>query len=332
MANVIDLQNISLDSLKKDTETQSKKTTKIFDEKNYLNVRLDSSKGETTKELTIRLLPIDKDSPFVNVHFHNLKVPKEISASGYKSYLCLEKNEGIDHEKFGTKCPFCELNRMAYKKFEEETDPLKKENYKKISIANIAREAKIVRCIERGKENEGVKFWKFNVRSDKTDPYHAIKSLAETRNKEALDAGDPNGQNILSIFKEDGGRDLKVTITEGTSAPQIIDVSVPTPLSKDPALMEAWIKDEKKWQDVFTPKSYEYLQLVADNKIPWYDKDQKKWIDKEDHDANVKGAHNAADEEIKAAEKALTQATQPQVDDIIKSVSLGNNDDEELPF
>ena len=326
MGNVIDLPNISLDSFKKNNETE-KKINKIFDEKNYLNVRLE--KGETQKEIQIRLLPINGDSPFVNVHFHNLKVPKEISPSGYKSYLCLEKNADIDHEKFGTKCPFCELNRMAYKNFEKETDPLKKDNYKKISLANIAREAKIARCIERGKENEGVKFWKFNVRSDKTDPYHAIERLAKTRFKEAVDAGNADGQNILSLYKEDGGRDLKITITEGNAAPQITDVSVPTSLSKDPAMMEAWIKDEKKWQDVFTPKSYEYLQLVADNKIPWYDKSQNKWVDKDEHEANVKGEYKNADNEIKAAERALTHTP---ADDFMSSVSLTNNDDDELPF
>ena len=44
-----------------------------FDKKNYLNVRL--AKGETKKELVIRLLPIDKnsDTPFKIIKMHKIQ-------------------------------------------------------------------------------------------------------------------------------------------------------------------------------------------------------------------------------------------------------------------
>jgi hypothetical protein len=65
-----------------------------FDTKNYLNVRLDP--GQTEKTLKIRLLPFpDTKTPFLHIHMHTIKVPKEISASGWKSYVCLEKTEVI---------------------------------------------------------------------------------------------------------------------------------------------------------------------------------------------------------------------------------------------
>lgn len=65
-----------------------------FDTKNYLNVRLD--KGETEKTIKIRLLPFpDTKTPFLHIHMHTLRVPKEISASGWKSYVCLEKTRGL---------------------------------------------------------------------------------------------------------------------------------------------------------------------------------------------------------------------------------------------
>lgn len=320
--------DISLDVLRSEVNNTTKTITKVFDEKNYLNVRLD--KGDTKKELKIRLLPMENGSPFVTVHFHNLKVPKEISPSGYKSYLCLEKNKDIDHAKYGNKCPFCELNRLAYEKFTQETDPQKKEDFKKISLSNIPREAKIVRCIERGKENEGVKFWKFNTRSDKTDPFNSIIEIAETRNKEAIEAG-MTGLNILSIYKEHGGRDLKVVITEGNSAPQVMDVSVPSSLSNDENQMDQWINDPKKWQDVFTPKSYSYLQLVAQGKIPWYDKEAREWVDKDEFEAIKNGKINDANQEIKAAEQAILNNNNiSNTDDFMKSLSV--NDDDELPF
>ena len=86
-----------------------------FDAKNYLDTRL--KKGELKKEIKIRLLPNPNEpgySPFIKVQTHTLsKLPEAISKSGFKSYICLE-NSNVDAEKFGKKCPFCELRRTAY--------------------------------------------------------------------------------------------------------------------------------------------------------------------------------------------------------------------------
>ena len=43
-----------------------------------------------------------------------------------------------------------------------------------------------------------------------------------------------------------------------------------------------WIYDEKKWQDVFSTKPYEYLSLISQMKTPWYDREKGKWVDKEE--------------------------------------------------
>jgi hypothetical protein len=136
----------------------------------------------------------------------------------------------------------------------------------------------------------------------------------------------------LSIFKEHGGRDLKVTITEGNAAPQIIDVGMPTPLSNDQNLIMEWINDPKKWQDVFTCKSYEYLQLVAEQKIPWYDKSQGKWIDKTEYEMKTKGELDNVNNQIKHAEESLNNnvKTDDVTNDFMKNISVG--DDDELPF
>ena len=68
---------------------------KVFDTKNYLNVRLDP--GETSKTIRIRLLPFpDTRTPFLHIHMHRIMVPKEISESGFRSFVCLEKTEGLD--------------------------------------------------------------------------------------------------------------------------------------------------------------------------------------------------------------------------------------------
>ena len=303
MGNLINLPNITPESIVVRNDSSANETkANAFNEKNYLNVRLDEQNGEKSKTLTIRLLPMDLQTgnPFVMVHTHNVRVPKEVSKSGYKSYLCLSKNKDIDHEKYGDKCPFCELNKTAYEESVKETDPIKKKNFQDISIANKSRESVIVRCIERGKENEGVKFWKFNIRHDKTDPYNTIINLYKLRKEEGERAGQV--LNILDIYN---GRDLNITITEGTGAPQILDASLSTPLSRDEEQMKAWIYDEKKWQDVFATKPYEYLKIISQMGVPFYDKEKGKWVEKvTDTDKAAKKAE--MEEKMRDAEKMLT--------------------------
>ena len=337
MGNRINLPNITPESIvvNNDSSNNNSNKTKTFDEKNYLNVRLDEANGEKAKTLTIRLLPMDLQTgnPFVKVHMHNVRVPKEVSKSGYKSYICLSKNKDIDHEKYGNKCPFCELNQNAYQESVKESDPIKKKNFQDISIANKAREAVIVRCIERGKEDEGVKFWKFNLRRDKTDPYNTIINLYNMRKEEGERAGQT--LNILDIYN---GRDLNVTITEGNAAPQILDASLSTPLSRDEEQMKAWIYDTKKWQDVFSTKPYEYLALISQMRVPWYDRDKGMWVDKEEIDAQ---RQDKKDEEVKAnqeIEAAMAKAGAPvpqPVQEVPKqdfTSSLIMKEDEDLPF
>lgn len=335
MGNRINLPNITPESIVvSNTNSNSNYTkTNAFNEKNYLNVRLDEKAGEKQKTITIRLLPMDLETgnPFVKVHMHNVRVPKEVSTSGYKSYICLSKNKEIDHEKYGNKCPFCELNQNAYQESIKEQDPIKKKNFQDISIANKSREAVIVRCIERGKEDEGVKFWKFNIRSDKTDPFNTIINLYNMRKAEGERAGQE--LNILDIYN---GRDLNVTITEGNAAPQILDASLSTPLSRDEEEMRKWIYDEKKWQDVFSTKPYEYLSLISQMKTPWYDREKGKWVDKEEIDALKQGKveeEKKANEAIAAAEKeakATQQVSEPAKQDFTSSLIM--KDDEDLPF
>ena len=336
MGNLINLPNITPESLIIENESSNRNSNKTntFNEKNYLNVRLDEQNGEKSKTLTIRLLPMDLETgnPFVKVHMHNVRVPKEVSKSGYKSYICLAKNKDIDHEKYGNKCPFCELNQNAYQESVKESDPIKKKNFQDISLANKSREAVIVRCIERGKEDEGVKFWKFNIRSDKTDPYNAILKLYALRKEEGERAGQV--LNILDIYN---GRDLNVTITEGNAAPQILDASLSTPLSRDEEQMKAWIYDEKKWQDVFATKPYEYLQIISRMGIPWYDREHGKWVEKDDSDFNRKAEEvNEANAEIERASANAGVMPEPEkepvhspTDDFMASITIQDSD---LPF
>ena len=161
------------------TRSENYNNQVVFDTKNYLNVKLGDN--ETTKTLRIRLLPFpDTRTPFLHIHMHTIRVPKEIAESGWKSYVCFEKTEGLDVEKYGTACPFCERSKENYKKAKVEKDPQKKELLRQKGKENLPSEFVVMRCIERGKEDEGVKFWKTKVHQDKGDPYNLICTLAET--------------------------------------------------------------------------------------------------------------------------------------------------------
>ena len=82
-AGVYDVAEEALEAEKNFTKNAGQSFQQsVFDAKNYLNVKLEN--GETSKTLKIRLLPFpDTKSPFLHVHMHTLKVPLEISKSGW---------------------------------------------------------------------------------------------------------------------------------------------------------------------------------------------------------------------------------------------------------
>ena len=330
MGNLINLPNITLESLVVEEHGNSvRKST--FDSKNYLNTRLE--KGEKEKSLTIRFLPMDLETgnPFVIIHTHNVKVPQDMVPKGskpYKRYICVARTKDVDHDKFGTKCPFCEINQKAYKESENTTDPMVKKSWQEISLANKSKETVVCRCIERGKEDEGVKFWMFNLRDDKTDPYHQILKLVNLRKESAAKKG--KVENILDIYN---GRDFTITITDGsTSAPTIVDDSDRSPLSESEDTMRKWIFDEKKWQDVFTCKPYEYLSLVSQQKIPWFDRNSGTWVEKVEVASNKKQEAEEATNEVEKAKENLKNmvAEQPKPkNDFAAAITI---DDDDMPF
>lgn len=307
------MQNITFDGAQQTIDSAEKKQAAQkpkFDEKNYLNTRL--KKGEKSKEIKIRLLPFDKDSstPFKIIDMHTVKVPKEISESGWKSYVCLKKTEDIDHNIYGDRCPFCEKKDAAFKEAEAETDEILKKKWYDIGKANFSQKVCIVRCIERGHEEDGPKFWKFTLRSDGKDPYHAMINIMENRRSEAIDEGiDP-----ICVFDIYKGKDFKLNIeavyTKSGEWTNKVSISVydygsNKPISQNEDQMKAWIEDEKKWSDVFAIKPYEYLSLISENKTPFFDREKGKWVentrnkDKQDDNQEMdKVIENAKNEAI----------------------------------
>lgn len=343
-----DLRNVNITMEAMDYEINSdapvsKTRENVFDEKNYLNVRL--ADNEDSKDLKIRLLPIDSESqtPFKRIYVHQMKVSKDVSANPWKSYICIEKTEGIDKEKYGHKCPFCELNREAYKNFTEAKDEITKERWKKISLDNLPKEATITRCIERGAEDDGPKFWKFNNRKDKTDPKGQIMELYKTRLQESREEGDTE-ENILDLRT---GKDLKVTISQAAdnksgatrTSVKVVDYGKNKPISVDEAQIAAWVNDPKKWSDVFTIKPYDYLKIILEGDVPYYDKTLNKWVSRSSYNNAQEATLDEVNQQIAQAEDDIMMpiVTAPTDEDILgvnlsTGSSVTNYDGNELPF
>ena len=339
-------QNISPEALE-DDNARAPRQTNAFNEKNYLNVKL--AAGQNSKELKIRLLPIDKDSssPFKTVWMHTVQVSPEISPkTPWKSYVCLNRTEDIDHDTLGNKCPFCELNHDAYEnkvKAHEAKNEAEEARWKKISLENKPSEVCVMRCIERGAEDDGPKFWKVNVRTDLKDPKNIIKKLFKDRWQESIEVAKDENNGVLpegfeprNILDVETGRDLKVTIervfdkegkpTDKTTV-SIVDYGNDKPLSNDAELMDKWINDEKVWSDVFVAKPYDYLSIVLEGGVPFYDKENHRWIPKikqtAEQQEKKKEEEKKADDKIEAAkEKALAAASE----------NNETEETEELPF
>ena len=243
-----------------------------YDKKNYINTRLEPN--ESQKMIRVRLLPFDTESgtPFHKIYMHTLKVDKEMSASGWRTFVCPSKN---GHNK---PCPFCETAAKAKEMHDAATTQAERDKYWEIERQNKVRDTWIVRCIDRDHEEDGVKFWMFNSSRKKDGVYDKIINLFNQRWASAQAKGKVN-----NIFDLQDGKDLIITIQRdamGKTVMQITDDDEKSPLSESEEQMEAWVNDPKKWTDVYSEKPYDFLAIVVEGGIPYYNKETQTWMDK----------------------------------------------------
>lgn len=350
------------EKLQQDKENQQPKKKVEFDEKNYLNLRLNPN--ETTKTVKVRILPVSATDPntFTILHTHSMKVSTEISKSGYKSFICLNEEKLSEHDGYG--CPLCKKSAEILAECNalpnDDAHKAQRKALFKEAMQYKAKETFIVRVIERGHEDEGVKFWRFNAHNDGTGIYDQLMSIFDNRAKESVDDGDayyqiiPNQEtgesNYVKVDKDEydalpenertiipynvfdlnNGKDFIITLeyvptTEKTTI-KISDAGKESPLSKNVGLAMSWVNDEKTWKDLYSLKPYDYLALVADKKIPFYDKNNSKWVDKatvNPQDVAVEAAKEVLKEKAAQSEPVGTVDTTPNTND-------GESDD--LPF
>ncbi len=322
-AKALEEQN---ENLKKTVNSQASKKTS-FDPKNYLDLKL--KEHEVTKTVKVRFLPISASdgTVFFDVITHALKVDKEIAKSGFKSYVCLnDKKTGSTEE-----CPICkkskELFENASKARQEGNEALSKSLFKEACSLKKKRTF-ITRVIDRDHEDEGVKFWRFNENTKGEGIHDKLMSLYETRKREALEDGEEN----YSIFDLYNGKDIIINVTKSlipdgfggmkeTIAYNITDSGNRKPLSKDIDKANSWLNDEKTWRDVYSLKTADYLELVVDGKIPIFNKEEGRFVEKVENDNITKKIEETAASEV---------LKENYVSNVEYNDEIDNN--EELPF
>lgn len=309
-----------------------------FDPKNYLNLKL--KENEREKTVKVRFLPITAtDSTyFFPIITHSLKVNKEIANSGFKSYVCLNDEKTESDEE----CPICKKSNELFEKSaqarREGNEALSKSLYKE-ACSLKKKTTYITRVIDREHEDEGVKFWRFNENSQGNGIYDILNDLDKTRAKEALEEGE-DGYSIFDLYK---GKDIIINVNKSQipdgfggmkdkMSYNITDGGNRKPLSKDVEKANAWLNDEKTWKDVYSLKSADYLDLVVNGKVPVFDRELGKYVEKKE------GEEKARREEEKVATEILKENFNKSADNGEKiglvnfNVDNSNFEDEELPF
>lgn len=301
-----------------------------------------------SKEYFRILPPKDGKLPYEIAYFHVI----EHIASGGKlkrgsKIYCPAHNDPKVEKTLpdGTKimvaapCPICEKakkilatqnNSIKGIRKEELTASQKEifENNKKIFTEANKFEAKkfyILRGIDKGKEKDGVKFWRFK---------HNYLNQG-TWDKLIPVLNDFVEQNQVAFYDVNNGTDLSITVGE-TMSPGIgtyktitaITTRSKSALSQDPIIMRQWLEDDITWKEVYQPKKakgideYRVLELIAEGNMPyWDDSDQnnKHWVFPNHPDlqeaANTRTANlDAEDEYSDIDEESVPQTFNAGVD------------------
>jgi hypothetical protein len=222
---------------------------------------------------TIRILPPRKDLGEKNIsevllHFFKYR-------NNWMNVWCA-KNDGKD-------CPVCAKGEEIRDKANllKESDPVKSKEMWMKGANFFAKKYFVIRVIDRGKIDEGVKFWYFPYSKDRKGILDQMMGVLKMWYADTnIDWRDPKeGCDIrVTLGKNDKG---KTTITGFVTARKS------TPLSTNEEEAKKWLEDKYTYTDIIKAKSLlllngidedKYLQLVAEGNIPSWDATKKRWI------------------------------------------------------
>ena len=319
---------------------------KVFDPKIYLNVKL--AEDEKKRDVRIRILPANPGSRKIStdIRIHSMKVPTEVTKSGFKSFICLNDSHILGDERG---CPFCNVfedyKAEAMKLKDPDGNVTNTTQWKalwKEAYRHEAKIAHIVRVIDRDHEDEGVKFWRFNEWDNGKGCYDYLKEIYNLYNEEAAKIAylaeykkTPTSEQLAEYMKNDkgetrefynvfnleNGHDIKLTLTHGENSKDRTEIKImaelsESPLSYDENEVSKWVNDPKSWNDAYAVKNYDYLEVVLNGGVPVYDSTVGKYVSKEERERNEE------ETEREAAEEVLN----------VMAPENGNTEDEDLPF
>jgi len=243
----------------------------------YFAVRLEE--GIDNGEATVRIMPPkegvhpvvkDEDTPFDEGHWHSLKV-----GGKWRKIYCRKHNDG-EH------CPLCEVSDDLFKSWKETGNKADKE----LAIQYSAKKFYLARLINRDKESDGVKFWRFphNYKGE-----GALDKIIPLFTKRGDITNPREGRDITLILGRDNKGYVKITsiLTE--------DAGILT----DPKSAQAkeWIGDTTTWKEVYKAQPLDYVQLIADGDTPMWDKNLEKFIAKGDDSSSEDSFRSTPKEE-----------------------------------
>jgi hypothetical protein len=277
--------------------TESKGKSKISNEdrlKKYFTEKL--QKGVKSQTRTFRILPSSlTDGGFTEAYFHE----KEVNGTWPKTY-CPKLN---DEEH----CPMCEARQALLDDGSEKAKSLARDLN--------ARKWYVLKGIDRDNEDDGVKFWRFKHKwtgdgvMDKLIPLFKLKG----------DITDPReGRDVIIVS---GRNDKNHSVVNSIMCDDV------TILTEDTTKANEWIGNTETFKDVYAKKTLEYLEIVATNKTPIWDSEQKIYVAEEDKE----------EAESASLEKEISfMSNTTEVEDnegvLVTDLNSKDSEEDELPF
>lgn len=294
------------DALKSNTNSSSKpKMTEEERMKKYFTTHIPD--GVQSAQKIIRLLPaVEGGSIFTQIQGHSIQVDGK-----WQKFICPEfaNNEP---------CPFCEARKILFEKGDENSIKIAKQ-YKQ-------KDMFVVKLIERGKENDGPKFWRFNRDFTNQGVMDKIVDILKILGPDEDIADVSNGIDlIVNITRDQNGRPVVGSIMAARNN---------SPLTNDASLTESILANQETWRDVYKVKPYDYLELIVKGETPVYDKETKGFISKnalEAREAGKVSIGDAAINDIITNTKPSDFSTTVVLDGSSFDDAIGS-DEEDLPF
>lgn len=287
-----------LEQYKKNQNTGAKKNlTSEENLKNYFTTWIPDNIKQKFKQF--RIIPsVDGSTVFKEVKGHSIEVDKK-----WPKFLCPKATDGLP-------CPFCELRESLQASFKATGNEADKELAKKYN----QKEMFVVKVIDREKEDEGTKFFRFNRDYTNQGVYDKIMAIMLKKQSDVSDA--KTGRDLtLDIQRDQKGRPA-VNSVMGE------DVS---PIHADETLAKSWVEDGRTWRDVYKVKPYEYLELIINGEVPYWDKDKSIYVAKSSLDTS-----NDTSESKDTSE--LVMSKQVELGAITQANAMPEDDGDDLPF